>query len=92
MCDFPSQFFVLSSIFLYSMLIIFYISIKKKKKKNSAELDRKKYNIERIEFRRENNLRIRLNFLIIFQLYLSLRRCFNAYERRWACIVYFSGA
>lgn len=91
MCDFPSQFFVLSSIFLYSMLIIFYISIKKKKKK-SAELDRKKYNIERIEFRRENNLRIRLNFLIIFQLYLSLRRCFNAYERRWACIVYFSGA
>lgn len=91
MCDFPSQFFVLSSIFLYSMLIIFYISIKKKKK-NSAELDRKKYNIERIEFRRENNLRIRLNFLIIFQLYLSLRRCFNAYERRWACIVYFSGA
>lgn len=91
MCDFPSQFFVLSSIFLYSMLIIFYISIKKKKKK-SAELDRKKYNIERIEFRRENNLRIRLNFLIIFQLYLSLRRCFNAYERRWACIVYSSGA
>lgn len=91
MCDFPSQFFVLSSIFLYSMLIIFYISIKKKKK-NSAELDRKKYNIERIEFKRENNLRIRLNFLIIFQLYLSLRRCFNAYERRWACIVYSSGA
>lgn len=40
----------------------------------------KKQNIERIEFRRENNLRIRLNFLIIFQLRLSLRKCFNAYE------------